>query len=82
MKGEYTKKLDHSINQSCMNVIKSRGGGGVSLHDPVMAPKNGVTMEILRRIKPQAIPLLPADRCTAIAIHVGLHSPLPPLNVP
>lgn len=27
MKGEYTKKLDHSINQSCMNVIKSRGGG-------------------------------------------------------
>lgn len=26
MKGEYTKKLDHSINQSCMNVIKSRGG--------------------------------------------------------
>lgn len=28
MKGEYTKKLDHSINQSCMNVIKSRGGGG------------------------------------------------------
>ena len=52
------------------------------LHDPVAAPEDGVAVEVLRGVEPEAVALLPAGRRAAVAVHVGLHPPLPPPHVP
>ena len=48
------------------------------LHDPVAAPEDGVAVEVLRGVEPEAVALLPAGRRAAVAVHVGLQSPLVP----
>jgi hypothetical protein len=39
-------------------------------------------VEVLRGVEPEAVALLPSGRRAAVAVHVGLHPPLPPAHVP
>jgi hypothetical protein len=62
--------------------VRREIGSWFFLHDPVAAPEDGVAVEILRGVEPEAVALLPAGRRAAVAVHVGLHPPLPAPHVP
>lgn len=47
----------------------------MNLHDSSGGPKNGVTMEVFGRVKPDVISFFSASAGAAIAIHVCLKPP-------
>jgi hypothetical protein len=62
--------------------VRRREGGWFILHDPVAGPVDGVAVEVLGWVEPEAVALLPAGRRAAVAVHVGLHAPLLAAHVP
>lgn len=64
--GAHGGDLAHVPNGDVVDVVR----------DPVWAPRDPVTVEILGRVEPQFVPLFPAPVHVPVAVEVGLERPL------